>query len=66
LTSFRLLGLEGPAWNSDSHDGICIEDIETVELQLKHPTRSRTVWIIVPEGQFYIPCGLPDFKAFKQ
>ena len=46
--------------------GICIEDIETVELQLKHPTCSRTVWIIVPEGQFHIPCGLPDFKAFKQ
>ena len=43
-----------------------VEDVETVEFQLEHPARSRTVWIIVHEGQLYIPCGLPNFKAFKQ
>ena len=30
-----------------------VEDVETVEFQLEHPARSRTVWIIVHEGQLY-------------
>ena len=47
-------------------DWTFVEDGETVEFQLEHPARSRTVWIIVHEGQLYIPCGLPNFKAFKQ
>lgn len=48
------------------NDWTFVEDVETVEFQLEHPARSRTVWIIVHEGQLYIPCGLPNFKAFKQ
>ena len=47
-------------------DWTFVEDVETVEFQLEHPARSRTVWIIVHQGQLYIPCGLPNFKAFKQ
>ncbi len=47
-------------------DWTFVEDVETVEFQLEHPARSRTVWIIVHEGQLYIPCGLPNFKVFKQ
>ncbi len=47
-------------------DWTFVEDVETVEFQLEHPARSRTVWVIVHEGQLYIPCGLPNFKAFKQ
>lgn len=47
-------------------DWTFVEDVDTVEFQLEHPARSRTVWIIVHEGQLYIPCGLPNFKVFKQ
>ena len=47
-------------------DRTFVEDVETVEFQLENPARSRTVWIIVHEGQLYIPCGLPNFKVFKQ
>lgn len=41
-------------------------DVETVELQLLEPARSRTVWLIVAGGTAYIPCGLPQFRLWKQ
>jgi hypothetical protein len=41
-------------------------DVETVELQLLEPARSRTVWMIVAGGTAYIPCGLPQFRLWKQ
>ena len=31
--------------------------IDTVELQLLEPARSRTTWILEHEGKIYIPCG---------
>ena len=32
-------------------------DIDTVELQLVTPPRSRTTWILEHEGKIYVPCG---------
>ena len=34
-----------------------IRDVDTVELQLHSPARSRTTWIIEHDGKIYIPCG---------
>jgi hypothetical protein len=34
------------------------ELLEEIELQLVEPPRSRTVWVLVHEGQVYIPCSL--------
>jgi hypothetical protein len=39
-------------------------DEPTVELQLVDPERSRTVWLVVLDGQAYVPCSL-DFPPFK-
>jgi hypothetical protein len=41
-------------------------DVPTIEFQLLEPPRSRTVWVIVEDGQAYIPCGLPNFTLWKQ
>lgn len=41
-------------------------DADTVELQLLEPARSRTVWIVVEDGVAYIPCGVPNFRLWKQ
>lgn len=35
-----------------------------IELQLLHPVRSRTVWLVVHERRAYVPCSL-DFPPFK-
>ncbi len=32
-------------------------EIDTVELQLVTPPRSRTTWILEQDGKIYIPCG---------
>ena len=39
-------------------------DVPTIELQLVDPVRSRTVWLVVHDGQLYVPCSL-DFPPFK-
>jgi hypothetical protein len=43
-------------------------DEPTLELQLVNPVRSRTVWIVVHQGQLYIPCSLsfPPFKTWHR
>ncbi|NRA01566.1 MAG: hypothetical protein HRU00_03080 [Myxococcales bacterium] len=41
-------------------------DIDTVEFQLLDPARSRTVWILVRDGELYIPCQVPEFRLWKQ
>ena len=43
-----------------------LTEVETVELQLLEPARSRTVWVVVEDGRAYIPCGLPYFRLWKQ
>ena len=45
------------------------KDVAEVELQLLSQTRSRTTWILVHEGQAYVPCslGFPPGKSwYKQ
>jgi hypothetical protein len=42
------------------------KDIREVELQLLDPDRSRTVWIVVHEGEAYVPCGFLDLPLWKQ
>jgi hypothetical protein len=41
-------------------------DIREIEFQLLDPPRSRVVWIIVHEGELYIPCGFIDVPGWKQ
>jgi len=41
-------------------------DVPTIEFQLVEPPRSRTVWIVVEDGVAYIPCGVPNFRLWKQ
>jgi hypothetical protein len=41
-------------------------DVQTIELQLLEPPRSRTVWILVEDGLAYIACGVPNFRLWKQ
>jgi hypothetical protein len=41
-------------------------NIQNIELQLLEPPRSRTTWILVLNGQAFIPCGLPDFRLWNQ
>jgi len=43
-----------------------LRDVDTIELQLLEPARSRTVWLIVEDGVAFIPCGLPHFRLWKQ
>ncbi len=40
--------------------------IPEVELQLVEPPRSRTLWIVVHEGQIYVPCGFLNVPFWKQ
>jgi hypothetical protein len=39
---------------------------ETIELQLIDPARARTVWVLVEDGEAFIPCGAPNFRLWKQ
>ena len=41
-------------------------DISEIEFQLLEPARSRITWILIHEGQPYIPCGTPGFRLWKQ
>ena len=42
------------------------QSINTLELQLLEPPRSRTLWLVVHGGQLYVPCGAPNFTLWKQ
>lgn len=41
-------------------------DLDTIEFGLIEPPRSRTVWLIVHEGELYVPCGFLDVPLWKQ
>ncbi len=41
-------------------------DTDTIQMQLLEPPRSRTVWVVVDDGKAYIPCGVPNFRLWKQ
>jgi hypothetical protein len=53
----------GPVMTPPSDWGFA-SDVQEVELQLESQGISRTTWILVYEGQAYIPCSL-DFPPFK-
>jgi hypothetical protein len=44
------------------------KDVAEIELQLESQDRSRTVWILVNDGQAYVPCslGFPPGKSWYQ
>ena len=41
-------------------------DVREIELQLEDPPRSRTVWLVVHEGDLVVPCGFLNVPFFKQ
>jgi hypothetical protein len=47
-------------------DWAFVEDVDTIELQLVKPPRSRTVRVVLHDGSAYIPCRLPGFRLWKQ
>lgn len=50
----------GPLVEGPEPDWSQVADVDTVELQLESPPRSRTTWIVEYEGKIYIPCGYLD------
>ena len=43
-----------------------LREVETVELQLLEPPRSRTTWIAVSGGRAYVPAGFMSVPLWKQ
>jgi hypothetical protein len=56
----------GELFQGQEIDWTFAKDVRDVELELLDPSRSRTTWIIVHEGKAYVPCGLPEFRLWKQ
>jgi hypothetical protein len=56
----------GPLVPSEGVDWAFAARVNTIELQLLQPPRSRTVWVVHEEGALYIPCGLPNFRLWKR
>lgn len=48
------------------HDATFLADVPEIEFQLVEPPRSRITWVVVHERTAYIPCGMPDFRLWKQ
>ncbi|MCS5636402.1 MAG: hypothetical protein NZ990_07780 [Myxococcota bacterium] len=59
LTSGNLVASEGV-------DFSFAKDMDTIELQLLEPPRSRTTWIIFHDGHLYVPAGFMDLPIWKQ
>ena len=57
---------EGPVSAEQEVDWSFAAPIPEIEFQLLEPVRSRVVWVIVHEGELYIPCGFPNFRLWKQ
>ena len=51
-----------PSWQ----DASGLAAVEEIELQLLEPARSRITWVVVHEGVAYVPCGMPNFRLWKQ
>jgi hypothetical protein len=59
--------LDSGEWvESEGLDWSFAADLETLELQLLNPPRSRTVWLLLHDGALYIPCGFVDVTLWKQ
>jgi len=52
--------------DSTSADAERLATTGQIEFQLLTPPRSRTTWVVVHEGEIYIPCGTPTVSFFKQ
>jgi hypothetical protein len=48
------------------HDASFLADRDEIEWQLLEPARSRVTWVLVHERVAYVPCGMPDFRLWKQ
>ena len=57
---------EGPLSTEAEIDWSFAAPIGEIELQLLEPPRSRTVWLLVHEGELYVPCGFPNIRIWKQ
>ena len=57
---------KGPLLREPVADWTFAKNVETAELQLVEPLRSRTVWLVVNEGALYIPCGFLNWRLWKQ
>ncbi|MEE2702473.1 MAG: hypothetical protein VX614_00475 [Myxococcota bacterium] len=57
---------EGKLVPDSKVDWSVARDIDTIEFQLVDPARSRTVWVVVRDGELYVPCGVPEFRLWKQ
>ncbi len=40
--------------------------VQEIDFQLLEPPRSRVTWVLVHDGELYIPCGFPNFRLLKQ
>jgi len=49
----------------DPADWSFVADQREIEFQLLSPPRSRTTWVLVRDGQIYLPCGVPEFRLWK-
>jgi hypothetical protein len=47
-------------------DWSSLMSVREIELQLVDPPRSRTTWLLVREGQAFVPCGFPNLSLWKQ
>ena len=56
----------GPLVTETEVDFSFAEDVREIEFQLLDPPRSRTVWIVVLDGELFIPCGFLGVPLFKQ
>jgi len=59
LRSGELLPSTGVNWSF-------VDPVREIELQLVDPPRSRTVWVVVREGQLYVACGFLKVPLWKQ
>jgi hypothetical protein len=58
--------IAGPISTEAEIDWSFATPIAEIEFQLLEPARSRTVWLVVHEGELYIPCAFPRFRLWKQ
>jgi hypothetical protein len=56
----------GEVADAGNVDWSFVRAIENIELQLLEPARSRTTWILDQDGEIFIPCGIPEFRIWKQ
>ena len=56
----------GDMMSASGVDWSFASELDSVELQLLSPPRSRTTWLVVHGGELYVPCGFLQVPGFKQ